>query len=121
MIPKPIEKAEPKSSPVPEPRVVPAAPVQNTNVYLDRIREIKSAVNSQVGNPVNLVDIDNQAGREYMSALLEAMKRLSGGQPGGMEAAMSRLEAAYLAVEKAVTNHQQNQNKSQFLCQCLKQ
>ncbi len=106
---KVVERPEPKSNPVPEPKVVTAPPVQNTNVYLDRIREIKSAVNSQVGNPVNLVDIDNQVGREYMTALLEAMKRLSGGQPGGMEVAMSRLETAYAAVEKAVANHQQKQ------------
>jgi len=107
--PKLIEKEEPKSNSMPEPKVAPPPTVQNTNVYLDRIREIKSSVNGKVGNPVNLVDIDNQVGREYMSALLEAMKRLSGGQPGGMEAAMSRLETAYVAVEKAVTNHQQKQ------------
>ncbi|HMO83234.1 MAG TPA: hypothetical protein PKA42_03645, partial [Candidatus Paceibacterota bacterium] len=104
---QPVRTEIPKPNPVPEIKSVPTPPASSTNVYLDRIREIKSAVNSKVGNPVNLVDIDNQVGREYMSALLEAMKRLSGGQPGGMEVAMSRLETAYSAVEKAVINYQQ--------------
>lgn len=76
----------------------------NTN-YLDRIREIKTAVNSKVGNPVNLVDIDNAVGREYMNALLDAMKRLSGGV-GQINPAMQRLETAYQAVEVAVAAHQ---------------
>jgi len=106
---KSVERQEPKPVAVTTPKEVLPSLIPNTNVYLDRIREIKTAVNSQVGNPVNLVDIDNQVGREYMRALLEAMKRFSGGQSGGMEAAMSRLETAYIAVEKAVTNHQQKQ------------
>lgn len=80
------------------------APSTNIN-YLDRIREIKTAVNSKVGNPVNLVDINNAVGREYMNALLEAMKRLSGGAAGQIDVAMQRLEAAYQAVEVAVTEH----------------
>ena len=75
-----------------------ATPKPDQQVYLDRIREIKSLVNEKVGNPVNLVDIDNTIGREYMSALLDAMKRIN----SGMSAvdAMKRLEAAYLAVEQ---------------------
>ncbi len=82
------------------------APVSSANSnYLDRIREIKSAVNSKVGNPVNLVDINNEVGREYMNALLEAMKRLSGGAAGQIDVAMERLETAYLAVELAVAEH----------------
>lgn len=79
----------------------PVIPIINTK-YLDRIREIKSAVNAKVGNPVNLVDIDNQVGREYMNALLEAMKRLNGGVAGELDLAMQRLETAYLAVEQVV-------------------
>lgn len=108
--PKSIASVVPKSNQVPVPEPAPVSDVgQKTNAHLDRIREIKSAVNAKVGNPVNLVDIDNQVGREYMTALLEAMKRLSGGQPGGLEAAMSRLEAAYAAVLTAVNSHEQKQ------------
>ena len=86
----------------PAPVTRPAIPIINTK-YLDRIREIKSDVNNKVGNPVNLVDIDNKVGREYMNALLEAMKRLNGGVAGELDAAMDRLETAYLAVEKVVS------------------
>ena len=70
--------------------------------YLDRIREIKNIVNSKVGNPVNLVDIDNQVGREYMNALLEAMKKLSSTSAAELEVAMQRLETAFLAVDRVV-------------------
>ncbi len=83
-------------------------PSSSNNNYLERIREIKTAVNSKVGNPVNLVDINNEVGREYMNALLEAMKRLSGGAAGQIDVAMERLETAYLAVELAVAEHGKN-------------
>jgi outer membrane biosynthesis protein TonB len=121
-IPTPVP--EPVTAPVPEPLPVvkevvpevavptPVAPTPATqapnaapNNYIERIREIKTAVNSKVGNPVNLVDINNEVGREYMNALLEAMKSLSGGVAGGAEVAMQRLETAYLAVEVAISNH----------------
>jgi hypothetical protein len=101
-------------APVVAPTPAPAAPVaqaptiQPSVNFLDRIREIKIDVNSKVGNPVNLVDINNEVGREYMNALLEAMKRLSGGGAGQIEAAMVRLEAAYKAVEVAVAEHNEN-------------
>src|SRR3989344_3836262 len=89
--PQPIAEA-PKTAPTmpAAPAPAAAAPVENVE-YLNRIREIKSAVNSKVGNPVNLVDINNEVGREYMNALLDAMKRLSGGV-GGIIPAMERLE-----------------------------
>jgi hypothetical protein len=61
------------------------------------VREIKSIVNDKIGNPVNLVDIDNKVGREYMSALLEAMKKLSSGVNSA--STMQRLEAAFVEVE----------------------
>jgi hypothetical protein len=67
----------------------------SANKYLLRIQEIKSDINQKIGNPVNLVDIDNAIGREYMSALLESMKSLSSG--GDINNAMSRLETAYTA------------------------
>ena len=103
--PAPLFSQQQPPAPVSEPAVpqdvvVPpvATPKPDQQVYLDRIREIKSLVNEKVGNPVNLVDIDNTIGREYMSALLDAMKRIN----SGMSAvdAMKRLEAAYLAVEQ---------------------
>lgn len=82
-----------------------AAPVTaagDTDAYLLRIREIKSLVNEKVGNPVNLVDINNQVGREYMAALLDAMKKINSGTSAG--SAMKRLEEAYLLVEKTLEN-----------------
>lgn len=100
-----VEIPTPTSAPAP---VVPAPVAQPNTNFLDRIREIKIAVNSKVGNPVNLVDINNEVGREYMNALLEAMKRLSGGGAGQIEAAMVRLETAYQAVEVAVAEHNEN-------------
>ena len=72
---------------------------------LDRIREIKQAVNAKVGNPVNLIDIDNNVGREYMAALLDAMKKLNQGNASEFEIAMQRLEVAYDAVETAVAKN----------------
>lgn len=90
------------ASPVPPPLMTSPAPVSNSSPHLERIRQIKAAVNSKVGNPVNLVDIDNAVGREYMNALLEAMKKLSSGAESEMPAAMDRLEKAFSAVEAAI-------------------
>lgn len=59
---------------------------------LERIKVIKSEVNEKVGNPVHLVDLDPDLGREYMSALLEAMKKVNSGSKA--TEAMVRLEAA---------------------------
>jgi hypothetical protein len=64
----------------------------------ERINVIKQLVNTKVGNPVNLVDMDNNVGREYMTALLEAMKAVSGGG-GDVEATMARLEAVFVTVQ----------------------
>jgi hypothetical protein len=98
--PQPVPAITPSEAPIkPAPEVVAPHPVAQPELdgALSRIREIKSLVNEQVGNPVNLVDIDNTVGREYMSALLDAMKQLNSGS--GSEAAMARLEAAYQSVE----------------------
>lgn len=65
---------------------------------MERIRVIKSDVNARVGNPVNLVDVDNTLGREYMSALLEAMKLLSSASEQESSKAMTRLETVYTQV-----------------------
>ncbi len=71
--------------------------------YLDRIREIKASVNEKVGNPVNLVDINSEVGREYMGAILDAMKKLNSGTSAG--SAMKRLEAAYQTVLQTLEDH----------------
>lgn len=73
----------------------PGVSTYTDNPHLARIQAIKSDINKRIGNPVNLVDINNQVGREYMSALLDAMKSLANGT--SPEAAMSRLESAYQA------------------------
>lgn len=65
-----------------------------------RIKEIKRLVNEKVGNPITLIDTDNQVGREYMNALLSAMKVANGGRPDEVAAAMQRLEKAYEAAIK---------------------
>lgn len=112
-----VPVVEPVSVPVVSPAVttpvsVPTPPIQApapaataVDAALVRIRDIKAAVNQKVGNPVNLVDIDNVVGREYMVAMLEAMKRVAGNTPGDLGAAMSRLESAYTAVEAAIAAH----------------
>lgn len=98
----------PAPSAVPIPPPTPAVPTADGQeaVYLERIKQIKYAVNSKVGNPVNLVDIDNQIGREYMNALLEAMKKLGSGAVSEMGPVMQRLEAAFVAVQGAIERHE---------------
>lgn len=72
----------------------------------ERIKEIKHEVNKLVGNPVNLIDVHNEIGREYMNALLDAMKKsVGGGAPGSQESAMKRLEAAFAAVQETMDVH----------------
>lgn len=85
--------------PVAEASVTPTLPEES----LQRIKEIKALVNQQVGNPVNLIDIDNAVGREYMSALLDAMKKINSGSSAA--SAMQRLETAYEGVEEALKHH----------------
>lgn len=69
---------------------------------LSRIKEIKNSVNKRVGNPVNLIDSNNEVGREYMNALLGAMKSVNGGTHEEVTLAMQRLEKAYAAVETSL-------------------
>jgi hypothetical protein len=115
--PQPVPPA-PAPVSVPPVQPVPSAPAavqpsssqyptsQSEAAYLERIRQIKTAVNSKVGNPVNLVDINNAVGREYMNALLDAMKKLGSGAISEMEPAMARLETAFSAVEVAIKEHE---------------
>lgn len=85
------------------PVVTSPASTPDQQQFLERIREIKSSVNEKVGNPVNLVDIDNEVGREYMGALLDAMKKLNSGSSA--VSAMKRLEEAYVSVENTLQTH----------------
>ena len=101
--PAPAAPVSPEETPTSKPSAPAAAPgAAGTGPQLARIREIKKLVNEKVGNPVKLVELDSAVGREYMNALLDAMKKLSGGAAGGLDSAMERLEAAYSAVERVV-------------------
>ncbi len=71
---------------------------------MDRIREIKRQVNTLVGNPVNLIDVHNELGREYMNALLDAMKKSNGGSEQEVSDAMQRLEKAFQDVQRMLTD-----------------
>lgn len=71
---------------------------------LERIREIKRLMNEKVGNPVNLIDANNEVGREYMNALLNAMKRASGDNQAETKLAMDRLEQAFASVESSIAS-----------------
>jgi len=93
----PLPKAAPVE--VPSEPVAAAAPLANTAAVAERIKEIKRLVNEKVGNPVNLMDSHAEIGREYMNALLDAMKKSNGAQTGELQAAMTRLEAAFAQVQ----------------------
>lgn len=69
---------------------------------LSRIRTIKADINDKVGNPVNLINIDNNLGREYMTSLLEAMKLLNGGSENDITKSMQRLEVVYEQVKTLI-------------------
>ena len=97
-------------APAPTPAPQPAEPEAQQNnaslgdstVYLERIREIKALVNQRVGNPVHLVDINPEVGREYMGALLDAMKKINSGTSA--ISAMKRLEDAFVSVDKLLAS-----------------
>lgn len=91
-----------------EPSVEPAQPTPAPDTTsaadpLERIKAIKAEVNAAVGNPVNLIDTTNETGREYMNALLEAMKAVNG--EGTVAPAMERLEAAFGEVQKVLAEN----------------
>lgn len=107
----PVQPA-PEPTPTPTPatpppveasKVVEAEPVKSQSSTIEghqeRIKAIKRSVNERVGNPINLIDTNNEIGREYMNALLDAMKKVSG-DGAGADTAMNRLEAAYKLVEE---------------------
>lgn len=63
-----------------------------------RIMDMKRRVNALVGNPITLMDHGNNIGREYMSALLNALKATSPGSTANAGEAMSTLEAAFVKI-----------------------
>jgi hypothetical protein len=90
-----------------EPALVIATPLTYVSTYAnpaDRIKQIKHEVNEKVGNPINLIDANNEVGREYMNALLDAMKKSNGGQAQEVNEAMMRLEKAFSAVLNVISN-----------------
>jgi len=89
-----------------EETVQPAPVAYDSERAMRRIREIKSLVNDQVGNPVNLVDINNEVGREYMAALLDAMKKITSGNSA--ISAMRRLEESFKVVQETLTAQKNN-------------
>lgn len=121
--PEPITPPSPVSNPAPAPVVpepiappvdIPPAPASamvppdiaasvlaNTD-YAARIQEIKREVIAMIGNPVNLIDIDNTVGKQYMTALVEAMKKVNGGTKIEAATAMASLETAYAAVKALI-------------------
>lgn len=105
--PEPVATTpEPVSASVEPTPVAPA-----TTNAAERIKEIKHEVNEMVGNPVNLIDVHNEVGREYMNALLDAMKKSAGGAGGELETAMKRLEAAFVAVQETMGAHTRPQDQ----------
>lgn len=100
--PASLPKPQPAPPPPPAPPAQPAAgiletqpaPIRTLEDHKRRIAEIKHEVNAKVGNPVILVEAGNELGKEYMNALLAAMKASAGGYSGSLDVAMARLEKA---------------------------
>lgn len=96
-----VSEPEPVVTPVAAEPAAPAASEPSTSAApgdaMDRIKEIKRQVNEKIGNPITLIDADNAVGREYMNALLAAMKMANGGSPDALATAMARLEKAFTA------------------------
>lgn len=93
------QDSEPAQAPAPEPEI-PTKPSPEEGDPKARINTIKHDINTAVGNPVNLINMDATIGREYMSALLEAMKSVSSGSVATAE--LSRLETAYAEAKKLI-------------------
>lgn len=76
-----------------------------------RIAEIKRKVHEFIGNPAALMSSHNDLGKQYMTALLTALKATGAGDGEGVEIAMQKLEDTFqalvsdapVAVEKEVT------------------
>ncbi len=90
--------------PVPQPTASAPAQFKTVEEYKARIAEIKRLVNTQIGNPVALIDTHNNDGRTYMTALLGALKATGGNGTEGVEGAMAKLEEAYATLTKNTDN-----------------
>lgn len=81
------------------------APEENNPAVTEaaaRIKEIKHTINEKVGNPITLIDKDQTIGREYMNALLAALKASNGATTDELQKAMSRLEKAFVNAQALV-------------------
>ena len=104
--PTPEPAQQPPAAPTPEPAAPAPVTTQAPGDHMARVQEIKREVIGLVGNPVNLVDINNEVGKQYMTALLDAMKRINGGTKAQVTEAMQNLETAFVAVQKVAEGHQ---------------
>lgn len=105
-IPSPVLEPVSEVSPTEQKKQLEFTPADTVaSSVTQRIKEIKHRVNEMVGNPVNLIDVHNEVGREYMNALLAAMKKSAGAPAGEQEASMQRLEAAFEAVQETMGVH----------------
>ena len=94
--------AEPQVQvPTPEPQV--ASEQTNENIksveeHKKRIAEIKRIVHEEIGNPASIISSYNEKGKQYMTALLSALKAVGPGSTESPNAAMQRLEDAFDAL-----------------------
>ncbi len=106
VLPPPSELVIPTVTETPLPVVLPPtertqdvppqhAGLKSVEEHRTRILEIKRQVNSQIENPIALVDHGNPLGREYMSALLSALKATNPGATYNLEGAMETLEDVF--------------------------
>lgn len=94
----PVVKSVPSPTPAPEKQPEEAsapAPYKSIDMHKARIAEIKRSVHDRIGNPATLIDTHNETGKQYMQALLTALKATSAGSPVGIETAMKNLEMVF--------------------------
>lgn len=91
----PLPPIAPPQAEVSEEVLPPHAGVKSVDEQRARIMEIKRLVNSQIENPIALMDHGNHIGREYMGALLGALKATNPGATFNLEGAMETLEDVF--------------------------
>jgi hypothetical protein len=72
-----------------------SAPFKTIEEHKARISEIKRLVHERMGNPAALIDSHNTVGKQYMQALLTALKATGSGSAVGIDSAMLRLEEVF--------------------------
>jgi len=85
-----VTKAE-----APKPGPVVASDTMGLEKAKARIVEIKRQVTTEIGNPIVIIDSGNPIGRNYMAALLDAMKGTAGGRAGALQEKMKKLEEVF--------------------------